>query len=206
MLFFCFSFPVFLFLSFLSFLLSFLSFPSFFQPRSHCVVQMPVLLFPYPRVLPRSHCFTASHCRSPTPQPHSPPPSPELCPPLQPLPHLLRRSLRALCFTSPVSSSPPHCPSSPIQASGRACGLRCHGDSAPLLITRSVFHCPPHTPPPLPRYLSPTSLPSLCVSPGVTSYPRPPPPHSSSPILITIVLFHPSPLCLLHSDPQGPPV
>ena len=146
MLFFCFSFPVFLFLSFLSFLLSFLSFPSFFQPRSHCVVQMPVLLFPYPRVLPRSHCFTASHCRSPTPQPHSPPPSPELCPPLQPLPHLLRRSLRALCFTSPMSSSPPHCPSSPIQASGRACGLRCHGDSAPLLITRSVFHCPPHPP------------------------------------------------------------
>lgn len=55
-----------------------------FQFRSHCVVQMPVLLFPYLRALPRCHCFTASPCGFPTPQPHPLPPSAELCPPPSP--------------------------------------------------------------------------------------------------------------------------
>ena len=148
MLFFCFSFPVFLFLSFLSFLLSFLSFPSFFQPRSHCVVQMPVLLFPYPRVLPRSHCFTASHCRSPTPQPHSPPPSPELCPPLQPLPHLLRRSLRALCFTSPMSSSPRIAPRAPFRLQAVRAGCVAMVTVRPYSL-HAVYFTALHTPSPL---------------------------------------------------------
>ena len=116
----CLSFPFFLIL-FTLFFLSLLFFQSRCCPDvdpdvvSACVVQIPMQLFPYLHVLPRSHCFTASHCRSPAPQPHSPPPSPELCLPLQPLPHLLRRSLRAFRFPPHTSSSHPTAPRAPLR-------------------------------------------------------------------------------------------